>query len=152
MKNLPWIMGIWSWIVLPRCPMMCKSAPIYSQEKLHTCGISDSFHILMSQHQHVHVKKGIPFPIFLGHNKHEKQMKKVLQYLVTPSQYMLLRELAINELARNLCITDKKTKLRKKFKNKLLSLANGKYKKQQLHLLYPILQLLAFNIVLSLAS
>ena len=79
-------------------------------------------------------------------------MKKVLQYLVTPSQYMLFRELAVNELARNLCIMDKKTKLRKKFKNKLLSLANGKYKKQQLHFLYPILQLLAFNIMLSFAS
>ena len=88
---------------------------------------------------------------FLGHNKHEKQMKKVLQYLVTPSQYMLLRELAINELAGNLHMMDKKTKLRKKFKNKLLSLANGKYKKQQLHLLYRILQLLAFDIMLSFA-
>ena len=98
------------------------------------------------------LKKEYPFLHFLGHNKHEKQMKKVLQYLVTPSQYVLLRELAINELARNLHIMDKKTKLRKKFKNKLLSLANGKYKKQQLHLLYPILQLLAFDVMLSLAS
>ena len=42
--------------------------------------------------------------------------------------------------------------IEEKFKNKLLSLANGKYKKQQLHFLYPILQLLAFNIVLSFAS
>ena len=93
------------------------------------------------------LKKEYPFLHFLGHNKHKKQMKKVLQYLVTPSQYTLLRELAINGLPGNLCITDKKTKLRKKFKNKLLSLANGKYKKQKLHLLYPILQLLAFNII-----
>ena len=98
------------------------------------------------------LKKEYPFLYFLGHNKHEKQMKKVLQYLVTPSQYMLLRELAINELARNLCIMDKKTKLRRKLKNKLLSLANGKYKKQQLHLLYPILQLLAFDVMLSFAG
>ena len=98
------------------------------------------------------LKKEYPFLQFLGHNKHKKQMKKVLQYLVTPSQYTLLRELTINELAGNLCIMDKKTKLRKKFKNKLLSLANGKYKKQQLHLLYPILQELAFNVMLSFAS
>ena len=67
-------------------------------------------------------------------------MKKVLQYLVTPSQYMLLRELVINELARNLHIMDKKNQIEEKVpKYKLLSLANGKYKKQQLHVLYPIL-------------
>ena len=109
-------------------------------------------------------------------------MKKVLQYLVTPSQYMLLRELVINELARNLHIMDKKTKLRKKFQNinysvwpmanirnnnctfcilffsywhltlcfllLVNSLTNGKYKKHKLHLLYPILKLLAFDVML----
>ena len=77
------------------------------------------------------LRKEYPFLYFLGHNKHQ---------------------LAINELARNLYITDKETKLRKKFEIKLLSLANGKYKKQQLHLMYPILQLLAFNVMLSFAS
>ena len=97
------------------------------------------------------LKREYAFLYFLAHNPNEKQMKKILQYLVTPLQYMLLRELVINELARNLnsMDTDKKIKLRKKFKSKLLSLANSKYKKQKLHLLYPILKLLAFSVLSS---
>ena len=59
-------MGIWLWIVLPVCPTTCKSAPIYSLEKLHTHGISDSFPFLASKCQHVHFKKGIPFPLLFG--------------------------------------------------------------------------------------
>ena len=97
------------------------------------------------------LKKEYAFLYFLAHNPNEKQMKKVLQYLVTPLQYMLLRELVINKLARYLSImdTDKKIKLRKKFKSKLLSLANNKYTKQKLHLFYPILKLLAFDVLSS---
>ena len=99
------------------------------------------------------LKREYTFLYFLAHNANEKQMEKVLQYLVTQLQYTLLRELVISELAGNLSITDtdKKIKLRKKFKSKLISLANGKYKKQQLHLLYPILKLLAVNDLSSFA-
>ena len=48
---------------MPHNVQVCTNSP----EKLHTCGISDSFHILTSDHQHViHVKKGIPFLHFFG--------------------------------------------------------------------------------------
>ena len=97
------------------------------------------------------LKMEYAFLYFLAHNPNEKQMKKVLHYLFTPLQYMLLRELVISELAGNLSIMDmnKKIKLRKKFRSKLLSLVNSKYKKQKLHLLYPILKLLAFDVLSS---
>ena len=62
------------------------------------------------------LKKECAFLNILAHNDHKKQMQKFLQYLITPSQYTLLRELVVNELARNLPIRKKKPLLGKSLK------------------------------------
>ena len=114
-NNSCWIMGTWSSIVLPKYPIRYKFAWIYSPGKIHTHGICDdpiqcldvrAWTCLRSK-QGTLKKECISFNI-LPHNAHEKQMQKILQYLITPSQYTLLRELVVNELARNLPITKKK--------------------------------------------
>ena len=47
------------------------------------------------------LKKERAFLFFLAHNPHDLQNKKFLTDMITPSQMLVLREIATNELARN---------------------------------------------------
>ena len=48
------------------------------------------------------IKAECTFLYFLAHNPHEEQSKKILHYLITSSQYLVLRELVVNDMAQNL--------------------------------------------------
>ena len=86
------------------------------------------------------------FIFFLAHNPHEEQSKKILHYLITSSQYLVLRELVVNDMAQNLPKYGKnKLSLHKTLKSHLQRLASGKFKKHNLHHLYHYLKILTLD-------
>ena len=48
------------------------------------------------------IKNECAFLYYIGYNKDEKQTKEFLHYFTNPIQYMLLRELVVNDLAENI--------------------------------------------------
>ena len=84
---------------------------------------------------------------FLAHNPHDLQTKRLLKYFILPSQYAVLRELVVNDLARNLPAGGKRGKdregLKVKFKHRLQKLARGQLHQDHLRRLLPYLRALA---------
>ncbi len=83
---------------------------------------------------------------FIAHNPHPQQTKKLLETLLLPEQYTVLREIAINDLANNLPAygaLKKKQGLRTELKARFQRLAQGVLKKRNLRHVYPLLKLLA---------
>ena len=93
------------------------------------------------------VKKERAFLTFLATNPHVDQVKKFLKSSLKVSQYLLLRELAINELAGNIPLFGQRHlgALRKESKCRLKRLADGTLSVNSLHLLYPILRILSLH-------
>ena len=90
------------------------------------------------------IKVECVFLYFLAHNPHEEQSKKILCYLITSFQYLVLRELVVNDMAQNLPKYGKnKLSLCKRLKSCLQRLVSGKFKKHNLHHLYHYLKILA---------
>ena len=84
----------------------------------------------------------------LAHNPHGEQSKKILHYLITSSQYLVLRELVVNDMAQNLPkYGKKKLSLCKTLKSNLQRLAGGKFKKHNLHHLYHYLKILVSDVL-----
>ncbi len=72
---------------------------------------------------------------FIAHNPHPQQTKKLLETLLLPEQYTVLREIAINDLANNLLAygaLKKKQGLRTELKACFQRLAQGVLKKRNL--------------------
>lgn len=92
------------------------------------------------------LKKEKAFLYFLAYNHDERQMKKFLSELINATQYLVLRELAINELADNIPIYDskkKKKQLKLETKTRFLKLSRGELHKSKLPHLYDFIKLLA---------
>ena len=71
-----------------------------------------------------------------------------MHYLLTSSQYLVLRELVVNDMAQNLPeYGKKKLSLCKALKSHLQRLAGGKLKKHNLHHLYHYFKILALDIL-----
>ena len=78
----------------------------------------------------------------------KNKAKKNLHYLITSSQYLVLRELVVNDMAQNLPKYGKnKLSLHKTLKSHLQRLVSGKFKKHNLHHLYHYLKILASDIL-----
>lgn len=74
------------------------------------------------------------FFYFLAHNPHKEQSKRFWQYLITSSQFLVLRELVVNDMAQNLPeYRKKKLSLCKTLKSYLQCFASGKFKKKNPH-------------------
>ena len=96
------------------------------------------------------LKKEAAFLYFLAHNSHEGQTKKFLSSLLLPSQYTVLQEIAVNEVAGNLPPIGKRKRkraLEKVAKTRLGKLAKGKLLKSNLHHLLDLLRILADHTV-----
>ena len=96
------------------------------------------------------LKKETAFLYFLAHNPHPLQTKKFLSSLLVPSQYSVLREVAVNELAGNLPETGKSSHKKKQKKDaktagraRLTKLAKGELVKSNLHHLADLIRILA---------
>lgn len=96
------------------------------------------------------IQKECTFLYFLAYNSHERQTIHFLKYLLLPQQYMVLRELAINDLAEYLPeYTDKKKRnqLKVKLKNPIQKLAKGQLPRENIHRLYKIIRLWASDAI-----
>ena len=96
------------------------------------------------------LKKETAFLYFLAHNPHHSQSKKFLSSLLLPSQYTLLREIAVNELAGNIPPigkTKKKSRLKQAAKSRLKKLAKGELNRSNLHHLLDLIRILAEHTV-----
>ena len=85
---------------------------------------------------------------FLANNPNVEQTKHFMTQLLTHEQFLVLRELVVNELANNIPdFTHKriKSELKHRLKTRMQRLARGELKKQNLHYLYPLLKILAHN-------
>lgn len=94
------------------------------------------------------LKKEKAFLYFLANNPHEAQSRKFLSSLLLPSQYTVLREIAVNEIAGNIPeLRKSKTKKRLKqlAKARLTKLAKGELLKSNLHHIFDLIRLLAEN-------
>ena len=96
------------------------------------------------------LKKETAFLYFLAHNPHRLQNKKFLSSLLLPSQYSVLREVAVNELAGNLPETGKSRNKKKKHlktagRARLTKLAKGELVKSNLHHLLNLIRILALE-------
>ena len=91
------------------------------------------------------LKREYPFLYFLVNNENVQQTRDVLTLDATKHQYIVLRELAVNELANNIpAYTQPKRKKELKKKNliRLKKLAQGTIKYQNLGALLPLLRLI----------
>ena len=94
------------------------------------------------------LKRETAFLYFLAFNKHTNQTKKFLSSLLLPSQYTVLREIAVNELAGHLPSRGKlkrKSELKKEARKRLTKLAKGELLKSNLHHILDLIQILADN-------
>ena len=93
------------------------------------------------------VKKEKGFLCFIAFNENEKQSKKNLRNIITKDQYMVLREVVINNLSNNLCMVSKKSKhqedLEKTHAARLKKLSKGKLNKKHLVKIFSIVKILA---------
>ena len=92
------------------------------------------------------LKKERAFLYFLANNPHQAQNRKFLSSLLLPSQYTVLREIAVNEIAGNIPELGKsktKKKLKNVAKSRLTKLAKGELLKSNLHHILDLIRLLA---------
>ena len=97
------------------------------------------------------LKREYPFLYFLANNENTQQTRDVLTLDATKHQYIVLRELAINELANNIPgYTQPKIKKELKKKNliRLKKLAQGVIKYRNLGGLLPLLRLIAQDAII----
>ena len=96
------------------------------------------------------IKNETAFLYYIAYNKDEKQTKEFLLYFINPMQYILLRELVVNDLAENIPDYNKtkiKNNLKKSMKYHIEHLAHGELKKHNLHNIYPFIKILAKNVL-----
>ena len=96
------------------------------------------------------IKNETAFLYYIAYNKDEKQTKEFLHYFTNPMQYILLRELVVNDLAENIPdynTTKIKNNLKKSMKYCIECLACGELKKHNLHNIYPFIKILAKNVL-----
>ena len=96
------------------------------------------------------IKNETAFLYYIAYNKDEKQTKEFLRYFTNPMQYILLRELVVNDLAENIPDYNKtkiKNNLKKSMKYCIKHLAHGELKKHNLHNIYPFIKILAKNVL-----
>ena len=96
------------------------------------------------------IKYETAFLYYIAYNKDEKQTKEFLCYFTNPMQYILLRELVVNDLAENILdynTTKIKNNLKKSMKYCTECLARGELKKHNLHNIYPFIKILAKNVL-----
>ena len=94
------------------------------------------------------LKREKAFLHFLAVNPHDNQNRKFLSTLLLPSQYAVLREIAVNELAGNLPETGKSNReLKKTHRARLNKLAKGELKKSNLHHIFDLIRILAQSTV-----
>ena len=77
------------------------------------------------------IKNETAFLYYIAYNKDEKQTKEFLHYFTNPMQYILLRELVVNDLAENISdyyMTKIKNNLKKSMKYRIKHLAHGELK------------------------
>ena len=95
------------------------------------------------------LKQECAFLSFVANNPNVQQTKRFLSELVTKSQLLALRELAVNDLAKTLphWYGSKKGKsgYNKTLKLRILRLARGVLKRRNLHHLYPYLRIVCHN-------
>ena len=94
------------------------------------------------------IKNECAFLYYIAYNKDEKQTKEFLHYFTNSTQYALLRELVVNDLAEN--IPDyNTTKIKNNFKKscEILYRARGELKKHNLHNIYPFIKILMKNVL-----
>lgn len=94
------------------------------------------------------VKKECALLYFIAKNPHEKQTLQFLRYLLLPEQFIVLRELAINDLAHNIPEYNQKKKkgqLHGTLKSFIRKLAQGELNRNNIHRLYPILKIWALH-------
>ena len=96
------------------------------------------------------IKNECAFLYYIGYIKDEKQTKQFLCYFTNPMQYMLLRELVVNDLAENIPdynMTKIKNIFKKSMKYRIKHLAHRELKKHNLHSIYPFIKILTKNIL-----
>ena len=96
------------------------------------------------------IKNECAFLYFIANNKDEKQTKQFLHYFTNPMQYMLSRELVVNDLAENISdynMKKIKNNFKKSMKYRIEYLAHGELKKHNLHNIYPFIKILTKNIL-----
>ena len=96
------------------------------------------------------IKNECTFLYFIANNKDEKQTKQFLHYFTNLMQYMLLRELVVNDLAENspdYNLKKIKNNFKKSMKYCIECLVHGELKKHNLHNIYPFINILAKNVL-----
>ena len=96
------------------------------------------------------IKNECTFLYYIANNKDEKQTKEFLHYFTNSMQYMLLRELVINNLAENIPdynMKKIKNNFKKSMKYHIKHLACGELKKHNLHNIYPFIKILTKNVL-----
>ena len=95
-------------------------------------------------------KKERAFLFFIAHNPHYLQNKKFVTEMILPSQMLVLREIATNELAKNIPTYDRPKKKRDAMENMrthLIRLIHGEMNKRNLHHILDIIQILAAHVI-----
>lgn len=96
------------------------------------------------------LKQECGFIYYIAHNPHVDQSKNFLKNSIKPSQYLVLRELAVNELAQNIPLEGGKKRrvaLLRQHRQRLKRLAEGKLRKRNLHHVYPLIRLLCQRVL-----
>ena len=96
------------------------------------------------------IKNECAFLYYIAYNKDEKQTKEFLHYFTNSTQYTLLRELVVNNLAENIPdynMTKIKNNFKKSMKYCIEHLAHGELKKHNLHNIYPFIKILTKNVL-----
>ena len=96
------------------------------------------------------IKNECAFLYYIAYNKDEKQTKEFLRYFTNSTQYTLLRELVVNDLAENIPdynTTKIKNNFKKSMKYRIKRLAHGELKTHNLHNIYPFKKILTKNVL-----
>ena len=96
------------------------------------------------------LKKERAFLFFIAQNPHYLQNKKFVSKMKLPSQMLALREIATNELAKNIPTNDRPKKKRDAMENmhkQLIRLSHCKMNKRNLYHMLDIIQILAAHVI-----
>ena len=96
------------------------------------------------------IKNECAFFYYIACNKDEIQTKEFLCYFTNSTQYTLLGELVVKDLAENIPdynTTKIKNNFKKSMKYRIKRLAHGELKKHNLHNIYPFIKILAKNVL-----
>ena len=96
------------------------------------------------------LRKERAFLFFIAHNPHYLQNKKFLSQFILPLQMLVLREIAMNELAKNIPTCDRPKKKRDAMENIckcLIRLSHGEMDKRNLYHHLDTIQILAAHVI-----